>query len=235
MTNKTPLIQVLSQLLGALAFSVLACACAPAADITGRATVVDGDSLEMGTVSVRIFGIDAPEGRQTCAREGRSWDCGETAARELRKLVAARTLSCVQRDIDSYGRLVAVCSNGEVDLGAEMVRAGFALAYRQFSDDYVDEEREARDARRGIWAGSFTPPWDWRRNPTAIAPGASSSSPEVSSSCSIKGNINRDGERIYHVPGSRSYEATRIDSSRGERWFCSPTEAQRAGWRAPRG
>jgi endonuclease YncB( thermonuclease family) len=220
---------------GALAFALLVCGCAPAADLSGRATVVDGDSLQMGGASIRIFGIDAPEGRQTCAREGRSWDCGETAARELRTLIGTRTLHCTERDIDTYGRIVAVCTNGETDLGAAMVRAGFALAYRQFSDAYVDEEREARDARRGIWVGSFTPPWDWRRNPTAIAPGASVTPPGPGADCMIKGNISRAGERIYHVPGSRSYEATRIDPSRGERWFCSAAEAQRAGWRAPRG
>jgi hypothetical protein len=89
-------------LCGVFAFAMLACGCAPAADVSGRATVVDGDSLEMGSASIRIFGIDAPEGRQTCAREGRSWACGETAARELRALVGDHTLRCSQRDIDNY-------------------------------------------------------------------------------------------------------------------------------------
>lgn len=217
-----------------VAGSLSACG-TPPGQLTGSATVVDGDSLELGTTSIRLFGIDAPEGRQTCTREGRSWACGETAARELRALVGTRTLTCTERDIDSYGRSVAVCTNGEVDLGAAMVRAGLALAYRRFSDDYIDEERAARDAGRGLWTGSFIPPWDWRRNPTATAPGAGAATRGPGEDCAIKGNVNREGERIYHVPGSRSYEATRIDPSRGERWFCSEVEAQRAGWRAPRG
>jgi hypothetical protein len=88
---------------------------------------------------------------------------------------------------------------------------------------------------RGVWTGTFTPPWEWRRNPEQDS---SSNEPPVSPSpgaCVIKGNINREAERIYHVPGSPSYEETVIDESRGERWFCTEEEAQRADWRPPRG
>lgn len=69
------------------------------------------------------------------------------------------------------------------------------------------------------------PPWEWRRSGAGNATG----------NCQIKGNINSKGDRIYHVPGSRSYGATRINESKGERWFCSEAEAKAAGWRAPRG
>src|SRR6187551_3716009 len=106
--------------------------------ISGDVRVIDGDSLHVGDTEVRLFGVDAFEGRQVCIREGNPWRCGEAAANELRKLTAGATITCDKRDTDSYGRTVAVCSNGAVDLGAELTRAGLALAYRQYSDDYVD-------------------------------------------------------------------------------------------------
>ena len=111
--------------------------------IAGDMRVVDGDSLHVGDTEVRLFGVDAFEGRQVCSRDGNPWRCGEAAADELRKLAAGRPITCSKKDTDSYGRTVAVCSNGTADLGAEVTRAGLALAYREFSDDYVDDENEA--------------------------------------------------------------------------------------------
>jgi endonuclease YncB( thermonuclease family) len=210
------------------------CACEAPAKISGRAKVIDGDSLEIGATSIRLFGVDAPEGRQSCSRGNRTWSCGAAARRKLQALVGSGTLECIRKDIDRYGRTVAVCKSGNTDLGAEMALAGLALAYRRFSNDYVDQEDQARTARRGLWAGTFTPPWDWRGNPQTGAPPAPLDEPSRDD-CAIKGNINRAGNRIYHVPGSRSYEATRIDTGRGERWFCSEADALGAGWRAPRG
>lgn len=214
--------------------------------IAGRLKVIDGDSFEIGSVGVRLFGVDAPEGRQSCTRgDGSSWRCGEAAADELRRLAGSREVDCVPRDEDDYGRIVAVCRAGNVDLGAAMVRAGLAVAYRRYSDDYVDEEREAQAARRGLWAGEFVRPEEYRRDERSAAREARSetsaerSAPSRSTSrrdgCYIKGNINADGEKIYHVPDSSSYRSTDIDESRGERWFCTESEARRAGWRAPRG
>ena len=220
--------------------------CAPqAAEITGRAKVVDGDSLEIGSDRVRLFGIDAPEGRQDCRRNNQAWRCGEDAAAKLRSLVAGATLRCTPRDMDEYGRSVSVCKNGNVDINAEMVRAGFALAYRRYSNDYVDEENEARNAKRGLWAGEFTPPWDYRREtreetprpqqppaPRAAPSGGTRGTEPPRAGCAIKGNINQRGDRIYHLPGSDSYDITVIDERSGERWFCSEAEARAAGWRA---
>ena len=107
-----------------------------------------------------------------------------------------------------------------------MVAHGWALAYRHYSMDYINYEAAAQDAGLGIWRGEFVAPWDWRRgarleSTTAVPDGE----------CLIKGNINRDGERIYHVHGGMYYEQTRINTSKGERWFCSEEEAIAAGWR----
>jgi endonuclease YncB( thermonuclease family) len=218
--------------LGAPAF------CATQERIAGRAEIIDGDSFEIADKGVRLFGIDAPEGRQSCTRDGRSWACGNEAARKLRSLVGDRTVTCTQRDVDTYGRMVAVCRSGAADLGAEMVRAGFATAYRRYSNDYVDEEDQARAARRGVWAGKFTLPEDYRRHdqPSSSTPrrGGTQSSARCDG-CYIKGNVNAEGERIYHVPESPSYDNTVIDASKGERWFRTESEARSAGWRPPRG
>jgi endonuclease YncB( thermonuclease family) len=210
-------------------------ASAPQERISGRAKVTDGDSLEIGTTRLRLFGVDAVEGRQSCTRDGRAWPCGNEAARKLRGLIGDRTVNCTKRDVDNYGRTVAVCRSGAADLGAEMVRAGFATAYRRYSNDYVDEENEARSARRGIWAGEFTNPEEYRHDePPAQPRGPAQPQRSPRDGCDIKGNINGEGARIYHVPGASSYDDTRIDESKGERWFCTESEARAAGWRAPR-
>lgn len=198
---------------------------AVAADLVGQASVVDGDTIEVHGVRIRLHGIDAPESGQVCFADGVQWRCGQQAALALDARIAGRTVSCSERDVDRYGRVVAVCSAGGEDLNAWLVAEGWALAYRRYSLDYVDEEAAAAAARRGIWRGEFVAPWDWRQGArvedSAVTPG----------NCAIKGNINREGERIYHVPGGMFYERTRIDSTRGERWFCSEGEAIAAGWR----
>ncbi len=134
-----------------------------------------------------------------------------------------------------------VFSTGE-DLNAAMVSAGWALAYRQYSTAYVMEEAAAQAARRGLWQGTFVLPWDYRAGErlaregraTSVDASTSVEAAGASGSCLIKGNISESGH-IYHLPGSKWYEKTRIDVGRGERWFCSEGDAQAAGWRAPRG
>jgi len=212
--------------------------CAPQERIAGRAEIIDGDSFEIGSTGVRLFGVDAPEGRQSCTRDGRDWACGNEAARKLRSLIGDRAVTCTRRDVDNYGRIVAVCRSGAADLGAEMVRSGFATAYRRYSSDYVDEEDQARAARRGIWAGEFTRPEDYRRadrrETSAQRRDVGAEPSRRCDGCYIKGNINAEGERIYHVPDSPSYDNTVIDASKGERWFRTESEARAAGWRPPR-
>ena len=214
-------------------------ACTPQERISGRAEITDGDSLEIGSTRLRLFGVDAPEGRQSCTRRGREWACGDEAARKLRSLTGDRTVSCTRRDVDEYGRIVAVCRAGTVDLGAEMVRSGLAVAYRRYSNDYAAEENAARAAKRGLWSGEFERPEDWRRDQRSESSPTSSVDERPTSprrdGCYIKGNINGDGDRIYHTPESPSYRNTEIDERRGERWFCTEAEARAAGWRAPRG
>lgn len=202
--------------------------------VSGRARVIDGDSLYVGGVEVRLFGVDAPEAMQTCVFEGVSSPCGRQSTRALRELIEGRVVTCDERDQDVHGRVVAVCRRDGVDINGWLVENGWAMAYRRYGHDYVEAEAEAKFARRGMWRGEPTAPWDWRQASTRGEEGAlaSQSTPAMAQprGCNIKGNISMgSGKRYYHEPGDRDYEKTRINRP-GERWFCSPAEARAAGW-----
>jgi endonuclease YncB( thermonuclease family) len=133
-----------------------------AQDVSGPARAVDGDSLSVSGIAVRIYGIDAPELSQTCERSGSNWACGQQAKAKLAELVAQGSVRCQQRDYDDNGRVVASCRVGSTDLGEAMVAAGLAVAFTRYSTQYVGAETRARDARVGMWAGSFQMPADYR-------------------------------------------------------------------------
>lgn len=208
----------------------------PASALSGQARVIDGDTIDVGKTRVRLHGVDAPESGQSCVASGARWPCGLRAARALAGRLGGRRVVCEERDRDRYGRIVAVCREDGWDINAWLVAEGWALAYRRYSRAYVDEERRARAVRKGMWRGAFVAPWDWRRGKRLKGAEGSRRPPASATSkrCNIKGNIGRGGKRIYHVPGGRHYTRTRIDPSRGERWFCSEREARAAGWRRAR-
>ncbi len=133
----------------------------PEESLSGRAFVLDGDSLELNGRRLRLEGIDAPEGRQTCQHDGKAWPCGRQATAALRRLVAGRQVKCRELGRDRYDRLLAECHVGETDIAAEMVRQGWALSYR--AGKYIEEEEQAKRAKAGIWSGKFLPPREWRR------------------------------------------------------------------------
>ena len=123
--------------------------------------VIDADTVDIDGVRYRLQGIDAPEARQACRAWGLTWDCGAAATEAL--MSRAEGLSCASSGTDRFGREIGTCSSGGVDLNAWLVANGWALAYRQFSTDYVGQEEQARSDRRGIHRGEFVEPWDWRR------------------------------------------------------------------------
>jgi endonuclease YncB( thermonuclease family) len=131
--------------------------------ISGPAIVTDGDTLRIDGQRVRLFGIDAPEKKQSCMKDNRSWRCGIIAAEALRELIGEKKVRCESRSKSSYGRIVATCHLDGQDVAAWMTASGYALAYRSYSLDYVDEEDEARVAGKGVWAGAFEPPWEFRK------------------------------------------------------------------------
>lgn len=205
-------------------------ALADGARITGSASVTDGDTLAIGPVRIRLHGIDAPEAGQTCKRaDGRSWQCGTEATGRLAELVEGHEVECKALDRDAYGRIVATCTADGIDVNAALVDEGLAWAFIRYSDDFADREAAAKAAGLGVWQGEAQAPWDYRADRWNRAAAAS-----PRPGCPIKGNINRDGERIFHTPWSPHYERTRIDESEGERWFCDEAEAISAGWRPAR-
>ncbi len=218
------------RILASLSLLIANCNLASAQNIIGTSSVIDGDTIEIRGERIRLHGIDAPESGQRCQDgNGQQWRCGQQAALFLSDALGRSTVTCGVTDVDQYDRAVAVCSTAKVpDVNALMVLEGWALAYRKYSMDYVELERQAAADKRGMWTGEFTEPWEWRRGKRldpqqTTRPG-----------CLIKGNINSKGDRIYHVPGANNYDDTRINASKGERWFCSKAEAVAAGWRAPR-
>lgn len=127
--------------------------------LAGFAHVIDGDSLRVSGGEVRLKGIDAPEGRQSCEREGQSWDCGEEARRTLERLIGGQKVTCRSIERDKHDRFLGHCEAGGRALNAAMVESGMAVAYGGFRT----EERAAKAARRGLWGATFQAPREWRR------------------------------------------------------------------------
>ena len=126
--------------------------------VSGAGRPIDGDSLYVGQYEVRLKGIDAPEGRQTCTRAGVPWDCGNASRDELRRLIGRDNVECRGGERDKHGRVLGLCSAAGRDLNAGMVASGMALAY----GGYLREEGEAKMKKRGVWGSEFERPRDWR-------------------------------------------------------------------------
>lgn len=202
--------------------------------LTGTAAAADGDSLVVGSQRVRLFGIDAPELEQTCQTNGIVWKCGEDAKLRLNELVLGQRVDCQITGMDQYGRSVGKCRTEFLELNEAMVELGWAVAYREFSVDYVEAEERAKLGKAGIWNSTFTMPSEHRmanapKDSTPV-PKVSASTPRLSNqsfaSCTIKGNRNRKGQWIYHLPGMPYY-----DKTRAEEFFCSEAQARAAGYR----
>lgn len=139
----------------------------PAKSIVGVASVVDGDTLEIRGVRIRLWGIDAPESAQLCLNaQNVRYRCGAESANRLSQFIGQRTVTCEQRDTDRYKRMVAVCQVADQSINQWLVENGFALAYIQYGGKvYLSMENAAKAAKRGVWQGKFQAPWDYRKNP----------------------------------------------------------------------
>ena len=133
------------------------------ADITGFASVIDGDTIDISGARIRLNGIDTPEIEQICRRNGFIWHCGVEATKVMRHLTKGKSVTCIGNTKDQYGRLIANCFVGGLNLNATIVESGMALAYRQYSLEYVEQEDFARETEQGLWSGEFIAPWDWRK------------------------------------------------------------------------
>ncbi|PEQ10763.1 hypothetical protein B2G71_20890 [Novosphingobium sp. PC22D] len=221
-------------------FALLALVSVPtsAQTISGPAKAIDGDTLDMTGTRVRLFGIDAPEKAQTCQRNGTAWNCGEAAKTLVETLISGKQVECVGRETDVYGRLVAACTSGGLDLGRSVVEGGLAVALQGPESEYGAIAERARGFRLGIWGSDFKMPSDWRaEHPQEARPvravatveSRTRAKPQVYRNqfgCAIKGNRNRRGEWIYHLPGMPYY-----DQTRPEELFCTEAQALAAGYR----
>ena len=133
-------------------------------DFKGRVVVTDGDTLKAKKIKIRLHGIDAPESKQKCiANNQKLYPCGYQSTLFLKSIIKNNTVFCKGKQKDKYGRLIAVCYSGKVNLNSKMVEEGWAIAYRYYSNDYVFEEGLAKKNKKGIWQGSFVEPYIWRK------------------------------------------------------------------------
>lgn len=215
-------------------------------------TVIDGDTIKVkmpdGKVeSVRIIGIDAPESGACFESESTAKMASLTQGKE------AALEAGDSDDRDRYGRLLRYVRIIGEDIGAVMVREGFAESYRKYphsrSSIYNAMEESAKLEKKGLWGGCTTvtdttpstttapvpnvvttPTPQTEPSPQAAPPlNTPEPSTDTSGSCNVKGNINSKGAKLYHFPGCPSYNATKINKP-GERCFNSTAEAQAAGW-----
>lgn len=204
-----------------------------ASDIQGIARIIDGDTIEISGTRIRLEGIDAPEGDQSCAKAGGgTWPCGQDATLELQRLVGRSSVRCTSHGMDKYNRVLGICFVGTLDINAEMVRRGHAWAFVKYSSTYVTEEADARVRKVGIWQAPTVTAWDHRAGRWAEAQETADRG-APSRDCIIKGNISNTG-RIYHMPWSPWYAKVKVELEKGERWFCNESEAVAAGWRPVR-
>jgi endonuclease YncB( thermonuclease family) len=127
-------------------------------ELSGTARIIDGDSIVVRGVEIRLLGVDAPEYAQNCMRGGSNWPCGADSARKLGNLLRGHTVSCKGGERDVHDRLLAVCRVRGDEINHWLVEQGWALSYHA----YPGAERSAKAAKRGIWSGTFIRPRAWR-------------------------------------------------------------------------
>ncbi len=177
----------------------------------GFPQVIDGDSLRLSGLAIRLKGVDAPEMQQTCERGGRSYRCGEAAKEALVRKIAGGPVECRLSGRDRYGRSLAFCRVGDVDVGAWLVEEGFAVGYGA----YEREEARARARRAGLWAGSFERPNAWRQNHCGIPVNPDVIAAQVEGavgftlSSVLRNRITLDGGRVQQA-NFDSFEPTRM-------------------------
>ena len=191
--------------------------------------VIDGDTIELENGErVRYLGINTPES----VDPRKPVECfGKEASLKNKELVLNKKV-VLEKDIseiDKYGRLLRYVYTDDAFVNLELIKQGYAQVATyppdvKYHDLFLEAEKEARENKRGLWGNC---PTNNETNDIFISP-----MPQITDSdCNIKGNINSEGEKIYHLPNCQSYSQTKIDENRGEKWFCSEEEALNAGWR----
>ena len=140
--------------------------------ISGKAIVIDGDTIKINSKKVRLFGIDAPEKKQKCKKLflsiyilsfDKSYDCGILSTNKLKNKIKDNIIICKSKGKDRYKRIIAECFKDKTNLNSWLVRNGYAVAYLKYSKKYLTAQNLAKKENRGIWQGKFEMPWDWRK------------------------------------------------------------------------
>ena len=126
--------------------------------------IMDGDTIKINGEKIRFSGIDTPELKQNCIKEGESDPCGITAKQILIDKIGNNKVICISEGKDQYKRTLAECFVNDESLSSYLVRSGYAFAYRRYSKKFIPDEDYARINKIGIWAMKFEYPWDYRRN-----------------------------------------------------------------------
>ena len=135
-----------------------------AGEISGIPKITDGDTIKILNKRIRFHGVDTPEKKQICIKNSKEYRCGEEATNALIKKINGKSVVCkVQEKLDRYKRYIGVCFLKNIDLNKWMVRNGYAVAYRRYSEDYIEDEIYAKKNKIGLWSGSFTNPEKWRK------------------------------------------------------------------------
>ena len=135
-----------------------------AGEIAGRPIITDGDTIKIINKRIRLHGIDAPESKQLCKKNSKEYRCGIIATEALVKKINKNQVRCIVQDrLDKYKRYIGVCFLGNIDLNKWMVRNGYAVAYRRYSQDYIEDEKYAKKNKIGLWSSNFIYPEKWRK------------------------------------------------------------------------
>ena len=126
--------------------------------------VIDGDTIHLNDEKIRFTGIDTPELKQTCIKEGVINQCGLTAKKILIEKIGNSKVKCISEGKDQYKRILAECFVDSESLSSYLVRRGYAFAYKKYSKKFIKDEDYARTKKIGMWAMEFDYPWDYRRN-----------------------------------------------------------------------
>ena len=135
-----------------------------AGEISGVPKIIDGDTIKILNKRIRFHGIDTPEKKQFCVKNSKEYRCGKEATNALKKKIDGKLVTCkVQNKLDRYKRYIGVCLLGDVNLNKWMVRNGYAVSYRRYSKDYIEDENYAKKKKTGLWSGNFIHPEKWRK------------------------------------------------------------------------
>jgi endonuclease YncB( thermonuclease family) len=141
--------------------------------VSGKASIIDGDTIRINKKKIRLYGIDAPELKQTCGWLSRGR--GEESKWILEQILKNEIITCFYKQKDKYGRIIGICYVGELDhipilmlspqfeINGVMVNMGLAIAYKRYSNRYIKLEDDAKKNKRGVWKGKFEKPEEWRK------------------------------------------------------------------------